>query len=133
MRSSQKISPDASPNRLPWPIPPEGVCVEIARWWHGPTENRDAWWVVYRIRIDVERDEFCGNLYILRADSIEEGYFDRRERLRSFHGCWDVEADARGKNPPEKLVQAWSDFVERVRKIAQKEEQRYQRAVDSAW
>lgn len=110
--SYSKFSRDASPSKgcslLPWPIPPEGVSVEVARWWHGPTENRDAWHVVYRVSITTEQE---GSLtwYSLRADSVEEDYFTHKNHLRAFHGGDDVEIQGkrgRGKEPPQELVRA---------------------------
>jgi hypothetical protein len=141
-KASQEIPPNATPDfpRLPWPIPLEGVSVEVARWWHGPTERRNAWHVVYRIRIirdtEEERATFSRkSIYRLRADSFEEDYFTKGNRLHCFghdEKCVEVPS-LNSRKAPAVLVAAFDEIVANVKVIAAKQQQRYDSAVAGAW
>jgi hypothetical protein len=141
-KASQEISSNATPEspRLPWPIPLEGVSVEVARWWHGPTEKRNAWHVVYQIRIfrdtEEERATFSHKpVYRLRADSFEEDYFTKGVRLHYFgheEVCVEV-SSLHSRKAPALLVAALNEIAANVRAIAAKQERRYESAVAGAW
>jgi hypothetical protein len=138
-KASQEISPNATSDfpRLPWPIPLEGVSIEVARWWHGPTEKRNAWHVVYRIRIcrdtEEERAMFSQKpIYRLRADSFEEDFVTKGIRLHSYghdEKCVEVSSSRNSRKALAVLVAAWDEIVASVRAIAAKQERRYDSAV----
>jgi hypothetical protein len=139
-KASQGISPHASPDSpgLPWPIPLEGASVEVARWWHGSTEKRNAWHVAYRIRIsrdtEEERATFSHKpIYRLRADSFEQDFITKA--VRPSYLCHDenrVEVpSANTRTAPANLVAAWDELVANVRAIAAQQERRYESAVAS--
>jgi hypothetical protein len=136
--ASQEIPSDATSDsrRLPWPIPQEGISVELARWWHGPTEKHDAWHVVYRIRIfrdaEEERATFSRKpVYRLLVDSFEEDYFTKA--IRPSYLCHDenfVEVSSvNSREAPTVLIAAWDVMVEKVKASAAKQERRYEIAV----
>jgi hypothetical protein len=140
-KASQEISPNATSDspRLPWPIPLGGVSLEVTRWWHGGTEQRNAWYVVYRIRIfrdtEEERATFSHKpIYRLRANSVEQDFFTKAIRVHFF--CHDekyVEVPSlKSRKAPAVLVAAWDEMVANVREIAAKQEQRYDAAA-GAW
>jgi hypothetical protein len=133
----QEVSSNATPDypRLPWPILLEGASVEVARWWHGPTEKRNAWHVVYRIRIfrDVEEERATFShtpVYRLRADSLEQDFITKAIRPGSFsldENCVEVRS-MNSRKAPAALVAAWDEMVVNVKAIAAKQERRYERA-----
>ena len=138
--ASQEISSNATPAspRLPWPVPLEGASVEVARWWHGPTEKRNAWHVVYRIRIvrdaEEERAMFSRSpVYRFRADSLEQDYITKAIRPGLFsidENCVEV-CSMNSRKGRAVLVAAWDEMVANVRAIAAKQERRYERAIAS--
>jgi hypothetical protein len=138
----QEVTSNATPDspRPPWPIPLEGASAEVARWWHGPTEKRNAWYVIYRIRVfrdaEAERATFSHKpVYRLRADSVEENFFTKAVRFRYF--CHDEKwielCSGVSRKPPAVLFSEWEAMIEHVRAIAAREEQRYEIAAARSW
>jgi hypothetical protein len=131
-KASQETSPNTTLCLLPWPIPPEGASVEVARWLHGPTTKRNAWHVVYQIKILCEAEE-ARFIYHLRADSLEQDQITEEIRQRYF--CHDekfVEAPSLDQRQaaPVDLVSAWEQVVANVTAIAAKQKQRYDAAAE---
>ncbi len=135
----QKLPSNASPENsdpaLPWPIPAEGAQIEVARWWHDPTEQKNAWEWVYMLKIiRIEPDCFPGSITLaIRAWRHRVDYFSKKESgLEPLLPWQEIEIRPGQKEAPEELRQAFLVMVEQIRRKASQHEAAYQRAADAA-
>jgi len=114
---------------LPWPLPPDGYQVEITRWWHPSTAQKNAWRWVYVLRVSIwnpaDPDEVE---VVIRGERFAESYLSkRRDRWEPVEVGEDVFLESkvlRSKKQPRELLAAFNRVVMAVQSKAAVDERR---------
>ena len=120
----------------PWPVPSEGCDLEVARWPYQPSGTRNGGDWVYVIRLSIwDYDptgpdvEVSTSAWRGREDSASGRWSDSQFVCNSH--AREFEVSKKQKQAPRELRHAFRSFVQAVREQAGRDQQRYQRAVES--
>src|SRR5712692_610087 len=127
-------SPENSHPPLPWPIAPDGTHVEVARWYHDYTEQRNAWEWVYTVSISSSEWDDGYVAVCFRSSRVRQDYVTKRLYSQEIVAGWGEVVCARsalsGRRAPPEIIRAFSEVVAQVRRAAEKHEAAYQPATD---